>query len=467
VIGGSVAGLVAARILSDHFARVTVVERDPRPEGPHARKGAPQMRHVHALLDAAARGLEEMFPGFIEELRSAGALTVDAASGSASHQYGAWKPRFKAGFDFLFASRPLIEWQIRRRVQQLPSVQILYERAVEELIASTSRDRVTGVRVRGAEGEAAISADLVVDAAGRGTRVPRWLEALGYGRPEEQEVGIDLAYVSRLYERPKDFAGDWSGLVVAPRSPGRRGCFLLDVEGGRWLASMTGLFGDHCPMHEEGFLEFARSLPVPDVYEALKAAAPLSETAMYKIPSSRWFHYEKMKRLPDGLVMIGDSVCVLNPLYGQGITVTIQSARELAVALDERSQKRDLGGLPRAFQKRLAGVVGMSWMVSTIMDLASPEAKGERPPGIGALQWIFSNLIDMTSRDEKACKIFYDVLHARRGPGALLLPDMLFPLVAHCVKSPFLPLEARINTGPIPRAPLGSASATRRRSRST
>lgn len=452
VIGGSVAGLLCARVLSDHFARVTVLERDPRPDGPEPRKGAPQMRHVHALLDAASRGMDELFPGLIEELRGAGAVMMDAASG-ATCQYGRWKPRFKIGFDFVMCSRPLIEWHLRKRVETLPNVTIRYEHVAEDLILDQARERIAGVRVKGAEGEESLSADLVLDAAGRGSRVPRWLDALGYGRPEEQEVGVDLAYVTCLFERPRDFRGGWPALVVSSRPPGKRGCFILEVEGGRWLASMTGLFGDHCPTDPEGFLRFARSMPVPDAYEALKDATPLTAPALLKIPSSRWYHYESMKRFPEGLLLVGDSVCALNPIYGQGITVSVQAAKELQTTLARSAREGGgLRGLSMAFQKRLATLVGMAWTLSTTMDLRSPEATGKRPPGIGAVQWIFANLMDVTSDDEKACRIFYEMMHMRRGPEAFFHPDLLIPLLRHCAKSPFMG-DGPEEPGPLPPAP--------------
>lgn len=458
VIGGSVAGLAAARVLADHFGAVTILERDPRPQGPEPRKGAPQMRHVHALFFAASTGLEALFPGFIAELRAAGALERDFANANGMYQYGAWKPRFRAGFDVVACSRPLIEWHIRRRVEALANVTVRHEHVADDLIADdlitdAKRRRVTGVRVRGPAGEETLAADLVLDAGGRGSRAPRWLEALGHGRPEEQSVGIDLAYVSATFARADDARRDWSGLVVTPRAPGRRGGFLLAVEGDRWLASMTGMFGDHCPTDAAGFLEFARSLPVPDIHAAIEHATPLSAPVMHKIPSSRWLHFEKMATLPDGLVMLGDSVCALNPVYGQGITVAIQCVRELEAALVDLSRGTgDLRGLPPALQRRLARVIAPSWLLSTTMDLRYPEATGARAPGLSAAQWLFASFLDMTTVDERACRLLFDLMHMRRGPAALLRPGMLVPFLAYCARSPFVPLAGRIRQGPLPPA---------------
>lgn len=411
------------------------------------------MRHVHALFLSASQGLEAMFPGFLEELRVAGAVVSDFGNAYGMFQYGAWKPRFKAGFDVIACSRPLIEWHLRLRVEALPSVKILYEHTAEDLTASADRRRVTGVRIKGCTGEEPLAAELVLDAAGRGTRAPRWLDALGYGRPEEQAVGIDLAYVTQIFERPVDAQRDWDGLVVTARAPGRRGAFVLPIEGARWLVSMTGLFGDHCPTDADGFLEFARSLPVLDVYQVIKGATPLSKPVMHKIPSSRWLHYEKMKRLPAGLLMLGDSVCALNPVYGQGITVAIQCVRELEAALKDLSLGTgDLRDLTPAMQQRLAKVIRPSWMLSTTMDLRYPEATGKRAPGIFAVQWLFAAFTDMTTVNEKACRLLFDIMHMRRRPEALFQFDLLLPFIGYCARSPFVPLAKRIRQGPIPRA---------------
>ena len=452
IVGGSIAGIVSARVLSDHFEKVTVIERDPRPEGPESsRRGAPQARHAHVALEPVVRSLRRLFPGVIEQLD--GAFCPDFASAMSWYHYGGWKPRFETDIETLLCTRAFLEWHVRQRVEALPDVEIRYEHVVEDLCADAGRGRVTGMRVKGAGGEEVLDADLVLDAAGRGSRAPRWLDALGYGRPEEEKVEFDLAYASRLYERPLDVGVDWRVLIVYSRPPGWRSGMVQEVEGGRWLVSLNGSFGDNPPADDEGFLAFARSLPVPELYEAIKDAKPIAAPAMHKVPSSRWFHYERMRRLPDSFLLLGDSVCVLNPIYGQGMTIALQSADALGESLASLRGAEDLRGLPRAFQRKLSGVVAPAWMLSTTMDLAFSEAKGRRPPGIGALQWMLLNLIDMTSQNERACRLFYEVLHMRRGPFSLAHPAMLLPLLSYSAKSLYTPLEARVNGTAMPRAP--------------
>lgn len=454
VIGGSISGLVCARILSDYFSKVTVIERDPRPDGPEPRKGAPQMRHAHLLLEGANAPLRQWYPGIIEELVAAGALLLDAGADAVLHHYGCWKPRFQSGIATIGCSRSFLEWHIRRRTEAISNIEILYEHVAEDLVSNANRDSVTGLVVKGAGEEKTLSADLVVDAAGRGTRAPRWLEALGYERPFEQEVKVDLAYTSRIYERPDTVAGNWKALAVYSRLPAQRGAFIFEIEGKRWLVSLPGYFKDHCPSDEEGFLAFAKSLPVPDVYEAIRNAKPLTEPVVHKVPSSRWFRYDRMKRFPARFLVVGDSVVSLNPLYGQGMLVSIQGLHEVSVLLEERAQgNQGLLGLPLIAQKKIAATILPSWMLSTTMDLRSPKTIGDRPFGLGAAQRIFTDLIDMTSTNPEACQVFYEMVHMRRGMDALFDRRIFFPLIGYVIKSPFVPLEKRIRSRDMPPAP--------------
>ncbi|HMY17037.1 MAG TPA: hypothetical protein PKA58_12005 [Polyangium sp.] len=451
VIGGSIAGLVAARILSDYFSKVTVIERDPRPEEPLPRKSAPQMKHAHLLLGAANEILETLHPGITTELEQAGALLLDSGADVAIYHYGKWKPRFKMDFPTIGCSRPFLEWHIRRRTEAIANIEIRYEHTVERLVPNELRTMIVGVAVKNATGESNLYGDLVVDAAGRGTRAPRWLEALGYEKPFEQDVQVDLAYTSRLYERPAQVEGNWKALAVYSRMPAQRGAFVFEVEGGRWIVSLPGYFKDHCPTDEDGFLEFARSLPVPTVYESIRNAKPLSDPVTHKIPSSRWFRYDKMKKLPERLIMVGDSVVSLNPLYGQGMMMSILGLEAVAELLEQRSKKgQGLAGLPQAAQKRIADKIVPAWLLSTTMDLRYPKAVGPRPFGFGGIQRIFNNLIDTSNDNVAACRVFYDVLHMRRGMQAIADPRLLAPLVGKSIKNVFTSSDKPADNSPVP-----------------
>lgn len=455
VIGGSIAGLLSARVLSDHFEKVIILERDPLPEGPEARKSAPQARHIHAVLEAGLKALDSLFPGLLQELVHEGADLVDLARDAAWLQSGSWKPRYEGGPQSILVSRPFLEWKVRGRVTALPNVEVRQGYGVEELLTDAARKRVTGVKVKGPEGEQTLEGELVVDASGRGSRAPHWLEALGYGRPEEEQVGIDLGYTSRLYERPAGF-DDWKILVVNGRAPeARRAGFISNVEGGRWIVSLNGYFGDHAPTDDAGFLEFARGLPTPHLYEYIRQAKPLTAPVSYKIPTSRWMHYEKMARFPEGFVLLGDTVCALNPVFGQGMTVVGLAAKLLGehVARARTSSGGLHQGLARSFQKELSKIIGLCWFLTTTMDLAHPETRGKRPFGLKALLWSVQNMIDLTSQDVESCRAFYDVLHMRKGVEGLLQPGFVAALMSYNLKSLVIPREQRANLTTLPPPP--------------
>lgn len=447
VMGGSIAGLLSARVLADHFDTVVLVERDAPPAGPVPHKGVPQGQHVHALLEAGLTVMEELFPGLVAEMEGEGVDRVDMSRDAVWLQSGSWKTRFAGGFGSILVSRPHLEWKLRSRVAALPNVQLLMGHGVEELLLDAARTRLTGVRVRGLGGERSLEGALVVDASGRGSRTPQWLEALGLGRVEKEEVEINLGYTSRLYERPAGFDA-WKMLVINGQAPlHHRAGYISNVEGGRWIVSLNGYFGDHAPTDDAGFLEFARGLPSPLVHACIRDARPLTAPVTHKIPTSRWLRYERMERLPEGLVLLGDAVCALNPLFGQGMTVSALGAKLLGehVARAAASGKGLHRGLARRYQKALGQKLALCWLLTSTMDLMHPQAHGRRPPGLGVLQWAFQNMIDLTSRDARACHAFYEVLHMRKGLEGLFQPRFLATLLAYNLRSLVVPRERRAN----------------------
>ncbi|ATB31260.1 NAD(P)/FAD-dependent oxidoreductase [Melittangium boletus] len=455
VIGGSIAGLLSARVLSEHFEKVIVLERDPFPSGPETRKGAPQGHHVHALLEAGLKVLEELFPGMPREMEGEGVERIDMARDAAWLQSGSWKTRYEGNVESILVSRPFLEWKVRGRVAALPNVELRQGISVEQLRLDAARTRVSGVKVKGPEGEQVLDSALVVDASGRGSRTPQWLEALGFGTVPQEQVRIDMGYTSRFYERPAGFDA-WKILVINGRAPEtRRSGFISNVEGNRWIVSLNGYFGDHAPVDDQGFLEFARRLPTPHLYEYIRQARPLTPPSLHKISASRWLHYERMARMPEGLVLLGDSVCSLNPVFGQGMTVAALGAKLLGDTLS-RARGTPSGPpleLTRRFQKDLGKIVGLCWFLTTTQDLAYPEAEGHRKPGLKFLQWSFNNMIDLTSVDAHACQRFYDVLHMRKGLEGLLDPGFARALLTYNLKSLLVPRARRANLDTLPPHP--------------
>jgi 2-polyprenyl-6-methoxyphenol hydroxylase-like FAD-dependent oxidoreductase len=426
VVGGSLTGLLAARVLADHFTEVLLVERDRLPGGAEWRKGVPQARHVHVLLKQGERVVAEYFPGICDELVREGSFRVDMAGDTRWLHFGDWKARFASGMTMLCQSRAFLEWKVHDRVAGIPNVRMLDGRSVSGLLVD--RGRVRGVRL-GSEGEAdaaELDTDLLVDASGRGSRMPRWLEDVGVSAPRETEVRVDVGYASRFYRRPERPGGDWLGLMIYPTPPGTRLGVLFPVEGGRWMVTLVGWFGDHPGGSDREFLEFARSLDAPDLHEAIRDAEPLSPVALHRFPSNRRRHYERLRDLPDGMCVVGDAFCSFNPIYGQGMTTGALAARTLDRCLRAAPWPDGTGGFARRFHRLLAGVIATPWMLTTTEDFRSPAATGRRPSWAPLVNWYTERVHRLTWSDAFVARRFLEVMHLTTAPRALFHPYIVY-----------------------------------------
>ena len=429
VIGGSIAGLLAARVLAEHFDRVTILDREPPADGPTARKCVPQARHSHLLLPPGCRVISELLPGLFDEMSAAHPHHMDIARDMVWFHFGRWRPRFRGSMPTVMCTRPLLEYHIQRRVLLEPRVTLRGDCVVDGLVSEAGR--IAGVTFRPERGAGAherLDADFVVDASGRGSHLPEWLVALGLPAPETATVRIDLGYASRLYDPPPDFDLSWKFLVHYPFPPfSWRGGLIFNVENAGWSVSLNGYFRDYPPADEAGFLEFARSLPQPYIYEYLRRATPRSDISVYRIPSVRRVRYETMRGFPERLVVLGDAVCALNPMFGQGMTVAALGVSELRKAL--HAQKGLLEGLGKRVQRAYARRLNVPWFLTTTMDLRYPQTQGRRGPLLPLLHWYIDNLMETVSQNRYVCYQYYLVAAMLRGLGTLLKPTALLPVL--------------------------------------
>lgn len=385
VLGGSMGGLLAARVLSDHFARVTVIERDDLALPGH-RAGVAQGHHVHALLARGRQVLEGLFPGIGRELHADGAVTVRSMEQVRMQIYGHTVHRSDAGYELLQASRPLVEWRVRSRVRELWNVDLVDRTEVRGLVARPDDGAVvSGVRVvpvvaaHHAE-ERVIGADLVVACLGRHGPVAEWLGGLGYAAPAEEGVEIDMVYAScRLHLRPGALPDDRE-IIVAHRDPAR-GLALFAIEDGEHQLTLIGYGGDHPPLDDEGFWRFAASVAPRDVWEELLVAQSEGPVATYRYRANRRRRFERLDRFPRGLLVLGDAVCSFSPAFGQGMTMSALQA----LALD-RALARGDDDLARRFFAGAAAAIDDAWTMTRLFDLAMPHVPGPRlrPALLGA-----------------------------------------------------------------------------------
>ncbi|EYT81801.1 FAD-binding monooxygenase [Streptomyces sp. Tu 6176] len=433
VVGAGIAGLVAAQALASTFARITVIDRDTLPAEPGPRRGVPQSRQVHGLLGGGASALEELFPGFQDELVAAGGALGD---GQVDHHW------FLDGFRLRTApsdipgygaSRPLIESVLRNRVAALPGVRITDDIEVVGL-AADGPDRVAGVRVterRADAQETVLSADLVVDASGRGSRAGVWLSGMGHPQPEESTVRIDLVYVTRHYtKRPELLGGRRLGVSVVPSPALPRMGVVMPEEGDRYALLLAGMFGEEPPTDDAGMLEYARSLASPEVAAVIESATPLDEPARMRFPAGVRKHYEKLKHHPEGFVVMGDALCSFNPAYGQGMTVAAMEGVLLRRLLSEGTAQ-----LPGRFFRAAAKLVDTPWALATGGDLRFPQVEGKRPPGDKLINKYLERYRAAASVDPGLAATFLRVANLIEPPGRLLHPAHVLRVLRYAPKA--------------------------------
>jgi 2-polyprenyl-6-methoxyphenol hydroxylase-like FAD-dependent oxidoreductase len=419
------AGLLAGRVLSEHFERVTIVERDERAGGPVDRKGVPHGRHIHALLPRGQEILEELFPGIVNELVAATAAVVRPCD-FRWYQGGWFVPSEDPG-QGLFLTRALLEWRVHQRVRALANVTIAEGTTAAGLRVEGSPRRVAGATIRDVRGADSrdVEADLVVDATGRGSRLPVWLRELGLRAPPESDVRLQVAYSTCIFEPPAE-PPPWKVLFVIPRLPDRRAGVVSPIEGGRWMVTLVGL-GTEAPPRDDvpAFVDWARTLPVLELYEAVKQAKPLTPVVAHRFPSNLRRRYEHCADLPERLLVMGDAACSFNPRFGQGMTIAAMEALELEREL-AATPATPLDRLGRAFQRRAARTIERAWGVVVAEDLRIPEAEGERTLALRLRQWYADKLVAAMRRDARVTGTFFRVNGFLDPPSTLLRPGFVW-----------------------------------------
>ncbi|MGW0121187.1 FAD-dependent oxidoreductase [Streptomyces sp. NPDC003327] len=416
VIGGSLAGLLAARVLAEHAEKVTVVERDRFPEGPEARPGVPQGRHLHVLIAGGQQALDELLPGFTDELRELGAPRVGMPEDMVQWQNGQWFRRTPATAHFYSGPRPQLEWLVRQRVLADPRIELL--QGTETVGLTGDSARVTGVRLRergagsgpgagsgagaGAGGGKAVrtlAADLVVDASGRSTKASDWLAGIGAEAPHEETLDTGLAYSTRVYRTtPGGPETDAIGYYVVPNPEMVYGAVVLPLGDGRHLVTLSGLRGDEPPTEEGAFEEYAKRLPHPVISDWLARAEPESPVHGFRRTANVRRRYDRPGRRPAGFLATGDALCAFNPIYGQGMAVAALNAVALRKALSDPKRTPTT----RTVQRALLASSRQAWDISAGADKKMPGATGDaaRPgPLDKAVGWYLARVQERASGD--------------------------------------------------------------------
>jgi 2-polyprenyl-6-methoxyphenol hydroxylase-like FAD-dependent oxidoreductase len=422
VIGASIGGLLAARVLADDFREVVVVDRDRFGPFGEYRKGVQQARHAHGLLAGGQRAMEELLPGLTGALEARGAIPGDLQDRAIWVNEGRPLTRTRSGLRALMTSRLLIEDEIRDRVTALANV-VVHERADALGLTFDADGRVRGVRVgwRDRDGLAELlHADLVVDASGRGSRTPAWLQAAGVPQPQVDEIVMGLTYTTREFVRtePDD---EMQNIIIAATVDRPRAGVMLAQPDSRWVVTIGGYLGDAAPPDLDGFRAFAESLPSPELGKALVGLTPVGEPRTFRYHASTWRRYDRMRSFPEGLLVFGDAICSFNPIFGQGMTV---AARE-ALALQRCLAAGDDAGLARRFFAATAREIAIPWEIAASSDLRMPAVTGRRTLKIRLTNRYLPHYFRAAEHDDALGLAFLSVVNLLARPESLLTPARL------------------------------------------
>jgi 2-polyprenyl-6-methoxyphenol hydroxylase-like FAD-dependent oxidoreductase len=431
IIGASIAGLAAARALSPYFETVVLIERDEDLNTSNPRKAIPQGHHAHALLKSGELALENLFPNISEELLDCGAKRIDFSNDVRWYHGGQWKMRYESGFQIMIQSRPLLEQIIRHRVMALGNIKSYNGYEVESLLSNSEKSQVTGVVLRDMASRSQkieLASDLLIDASGRGSKMPQWLEGMGYAAPEETRLKIDLTYSSRLYQAPEGKEFDWQLLVMNPEAPEiLKAGYIFPVENNQWLITFAGYSGDATPKDNESFIEFAKGLAQPDIYEYMQELIPIGDVKVFSVPQTVRRHYEKVQ-MPEGLLVMGDAFCAFDPVFGQGMSAAAKEAFALSELLAKATSLAQFG---KQFHKQVSDIIEAPWMLASSEDFRYPKTVGKKSLLIPILHWYSNHIFVLSATDKEVAEAFRQVMHLLEGAEALFKPSVVVKVLKH------------------------------------
>ncbi|WP_144548285.1 NAD(P)/FAD-dependent oxidoreductase [Bacillus sp. X1(2014)] len=428
IIGGGISGKLAARVVSDFFKEVMIIERDQEPQGPFPRKGASQGEHLHALLQAGEHGLEAMFPGITKKFHSSGAVKINSTQGLAWFHHGVWKLRFNGEYTTTLQTRPHLEWHIDQYIKAIPNVTFLYNHTVENYIYQEEKNRIAGVDVIDSSGsEKNLTANLVIDASGVSSLSSSWLNKRGISIPE-QKVKIGLSYISKSFQLPENGERDWEIKIVYPNPPHEKiGGTISKVEGNRYIVTLNGYHNEvnekEVVKSDNSFIDLTKKLPKLDIYHEIKDAVPLSGTSVYRVPHIVWRQFNRVKNLPDGLLLIGDTVCRIDPVFGQGMSIAVLEALKLKELLQNESH--DLLKVTNNFHKQEAKIIAPIWNMVITEDFRYPETIGKKPAGLSIQQWYAKKIFLLSSENQEIYNSFIKVMNLIRPMTILMSPRII------------------------------------------
>ncbi|MDM5188816.1 glutamate synthase [Bacillus sp. DX4.1] len=428
VIGGSIAGKLAAKALSQSFQEVIILEAGEEWSEKSPRKRVPQSHHPHVLLKGGAEAIEKLFPNITVQLIEDGGIVNNFTGDLRWHHFGLWKQSFAGELKMVQQSRPMLEWHLQRRINQSSNIITKYETMADQLLINQQHNKISGVKVRclktGIEEE--LHADVVVDTSGFGSKNIDWLQTYGI-KVKEEKIWIQLFYATRLFCLKQKERLDWCNLLISPSFPENPyGAFIQTIEDNRYFVTFSGYANERAPQTDEEFLAFAHKLPIPDVLHFLEQAESITDIKVHKIPYQVRRRFDLVRNIPEGFLVIGDAHCRFDPVFGQGISVAAMEAAELQKCLQQGSSLEK--GFTRKFYKRISKIIATPWEMVTTESFRHPMIKGDKAFMQLFQQWYTKKIYQLSASNSEIYTRLVRVMNLIRTPLHLFHPKVLLAI---------------------------------------
>ena len=428
VIGGSIAGKFAAKALSRIFKEVVILEAGQEWTEKTPRMRVSQSFHPHVLLKGGQEAIEKLFPNLFDQLIEDGSIANNFTKDLKWHHFGSWKPRFLGELEMVQQSRPLMEWHLLQRIDEISTISTRYETSVEQLVTDPESQKITGVRVRSLQTgrEEELYADLVVDAGGYGSKSIKWLREMEV-EVKKEKVKIGLFYATRFFTLSDDESLDWCNLLISPSFPENpNGAYIQSIEGNRFSVTFSGYANESAPKTTEEFFAYSQKLPVPDVTSFLELAEPISEIYIHKIPYQEWRRFD-LAAVPEGLLVVGDAHCRFDPVFGQGMSVAAMEALELQQCLE--NSKLLNNGFTKTYHKRISKLISTPWEMTITEAFRHPNIEGNKPILQPIKQWYSKKIYQLSAVDSDIYLRLVRVMNLLKSPLHFFHPKVWFAIL--------------------------------------
>ncbi|PEI83810.1 NAD(P)/FAD-dependent oxidoreductase [Bacillus toyonensis] len=429
VIGGSMAGKFAAKALSTSFKEVIILEVGDKWDGKASRKRVPQSDHPHVLLKGGEKAIEELFPTITNELIKAGSIINNFTRDLKWHQFGLWKQPFIGEVHMIQQSRPLLEWHIQKRIDQISNITITYKTLVNGLLVDGKLNKVCGVKVKYLETgmQEEVHADIVIDASGFGTKSMEWLREYEI-EVQEEKVRIDLFYATKMFQLKENEELDCCNMLMSPSFPENPyGVLIQTIEDNRYFVTFSGYANEKAPQTDDEFYDFAENLSISNVTDFLNKAEGITDIKTYKIPYQVRRRFDLVNNVPEGLLVVGDAQCRFDPVFGQGVSVAAMEAHQLQLLLQSRKQLDKT--FTQQFYKKTADIIEIPWDMTTTEISRHPQLKRELTTKQKFQLWYTKQIYRLSASDSDVYIRLVRVMNLIRSPFHLFHPKVLLAVL--------------------------------------